>query len=457
MRLSNLLTSLLFLVAVPLHAKLIRIEPPAPTSETAIQVVIAGNNPNGCAIGLERIDRQGSQITLRYRTGVCILTPMWWSDRVDLGPLLTGTYTVAVEMDGQPLDSYSLFVADAHSPLRILPSSKVSGAIEAVQITSMADLNLCDASGCVKPTVIFGGIVVPDQFVTVVDSHTVVASTMPHDPGRVDVTVKTLTQTITAASAFLFRSRNQNEAPNPALFERILLPIVYNGFGAFETFWRTDVNILNTNPVPFGPLDAARTFYFTNCATQPPCPGYIPAGGNVSAFDALTKASAGLVLMPQRDLAPGLRFGYRMWELNQFAQGLSSGTELPVVREKDLHTGKLDLVSVPLDHRSRIALRIYGPDSEAIVAQVRVYAVGDAKPPLAQANVLLKAPACMTDPCDAAIPSFGMIADLEQAFPQIAQFDRVRVEVEPTGPFRFWAFASITNNATQHVTLVMPQ
>jgi len=72
-------------------------------------------------------------------------------------------------------------------------------------------------------------------------------------------------------------------------------------------------------------------------------------------------------------------------------------------------------------------------------------------------NVVLQAPVCTTDPCDALVPSFAIIPDLEQAFPQIAQLDSVRIEIEPAAPFRFWAFASITNNATQHVTLVTPE
>jgi hypothetical protein len=93
-----------------------------------------------------------------------------------------------------------------------------------------------------------------------------------------------------------------------------------------------------------------------------------------------------------------------------------------------------------------------------MVAQVRVYAVGDPKTPLAQKDLLLQAPVCKTDPCDAATPSFAMIPDLERAFPEIAQLDRARLEIaEPGTPFRFWAFVSITNNTTQHVTLVTPQ
>ena len=127
------------------------------------------------------------------------------------------------------------------------------------------------------------------------------------------------------------------------------------------------------------------------------------------------------------------------------------------MREKDFRTGKLNLAQIPLDHHSRIAVRLYGPDSEAMPVSIRLYGFGDPKPPIAQAAIQLVAPPCSTDPCDAMVPSFAMIPDLEEAFPQIAQLDRVRIEIEPGPAYRFWAFATVTNNQTQHITIVTPQ
>jgi hypothetical protein len=40
---------------------------------------------------------------------------------------------------------------------------------------------------------------------------------------------------------------------------------------------------------------------------------------------------------------------------------------------------------------------------------------------------------------------------------ELADVPRVRVDVEAVSAgLRFWAFASVTNNATQHVTVVTP-
>jgi len=65
-------------------------------------------------------------------------------------------------------------------------------------------------------------------------------------------------------------------------------------------------------------------------------------------------------------------------------------------------------------------------------------------------------------PCVSDAPASSQI-DLISLFPQAAAQDRVRVEIVPiirTGWYaepHFWAFASITNNVTQHVTVITPQ
>jgi hypothetical protein len=55
-------------------------------------------------------------------------------------------------------------------------------------------------------------------------------------------------------------------------------------------------------------------------------------------------------------------------------------------------------------------------------------------------------------------PAYAEIADLVEAFPQIAAYERLRIRIEPLTPgMRYWAFVTITDNMTQHVTVVSPQ
>jgi len=89
---------------------------------------------------------------------------------------------------------------------------------------------------------------------------------------------------------------------------------------------------------------------------------------------------------------------------------VDSGTEVPVVRERNLLTAPATLTNIPLLN-NRLLLRVY--DISGAPAQFRVLLAKDAA---------------------------------------------VRVEVTPMTPgSRYWAFVSATNNTTNHVTLVTPQ
>src|SRR5438046_642774 len=151
-----MIPALLFLVPFPLSAKAIRIDPPAPTSETSITVLIAANNPAGCSFSLDRVQRVGSSFSLQYKSGVCLFTPASWSDTVRLGRLDPGSYTVTLSIDGKIIDSYDFFVIDGSSALTFLPTSAPAGTVAAVRITSASVLHLCDAIRCTKPVVMFG-------------------------------------------------------------------------------------------------------------------------------------------------------------------------------------------------------------------------------------------------------------------------------------------------------------
>src|SRR2546423_8086536 len=188
---------LLLLVSFPLFAKVIRIDPPAPTSETSVAVLIAANNPAGCSFSLDRVQREGSSFSLQYKSGVCLFTPASWSDTVRLGLLDPGTYTVTLSIDDKIIDSYGFFVIDGSSALTFLPTSAPAGSVAAVRITSAAVLHLCDAIRCTKPVLIFGNSAVPEQSVTVVDAHTLVVLTVMPPAGPVTVTLTTPSETIT--------------------------------------------------------------------------------------------------------------------------------------------------------------------------------------------------------------------------------------------------------------------
>ncbi|HYK00198.1 MAG TPA: hypothetical protein VE974_00445 [Thermoanaerobaculia bacterium] len=126
--------------------------------------------------------------------------------------------------------------------------------------------------------------------------------------------------------------------------------------------------------------------------------------------------------------------------------------DLPVVRTADFKTSTISLLNVPLGTERRATLRVYDPedrgDSRGVI--VRIYAFsGD----------LLREDAYRFSPSGYAshdgypfAPSFIQIA-----LPDSVGAERVRVDVVPHGEgLRFWAFISLTDNRTEHVTIIAP-
>jgi hypothetical protein len=57
------------------------------------------------------------------------------------------------------------------------------------------------------------------------------------------------------------------------------------------------------------------------------------------------------------------------------------------------------------------------------------------------------------------VPERLYLSNLRAVYPQIGAARAVAIEVVPehTAGGRFWGFAAITNNDTQHVTVISPQ
>jgi IPT/TIG domain len=118
------------------------------------------------------------------------------------------------------------------------------------------------------------------------------------------------------------------------------------------------------------------------------------------------------------------------------------GSQLPLVPLKEFIGNVKQLLDVPVDPGYRTLLRAFGND-EVIV---RVH-------PLSGTEILderrFDTPLVAVDPITPAVRASG--------------HERVRVVVEFTdgalneGPYSGWAFITLTNNITQHVTIITPQ
>jgi hypothetical protein len=127
---------------------------------------------------------------------------------------------------------------------------------------------------------------------------------------------------------------------------------------------------------------------------------------------------------------------------------LNFGTEIPVVREREMTSRSLDLVAVPTDSRFRRTLRIYATGPTFLWVNFTDGAE------TFQRTVTLAAGG------DGFEPAYAELSDFP-TFASGAKQATVTIEAPPTAsPFPqppYWAFISVTNNDTQVITTITPQ
>lgn len=230
--------------------------------------------------------------------------------------------------------------------------------------------------------------------------------------------------------------------------EKILLPILSKPApGALGSRWETEVRMVIASNEEVG------VFPLVGCA---PCE--LPR--NV-AFDPplwfqQPNHPPGTIVYVDSSAADSVFFSLRVRDISQ--AGNDRGTEIPVVRESELFTTSLQLPDVPLDPGFRQTLRIYDVDARPGAA-VRLRVFGDGEQPLVdQAVPFAFSPAHNPNLQQNVTPGYVQLNRLADAFPALAGHDRVRVVIDPmTAGLRFWAFVTLTSDATQHLTLVTPQ
>jgi hypothetical protein len=249
-----------------------------------------------------------------------------------------------------------------------------------------------------------------------------------------------------AANSALAQSPNHD-------FEPILLPVSLRQPvpGAFGSIWATDFWVAAVG----GVVHLELTVQCLACA-----PERVLFNGTLNdiAIGTFPDESPGELIWLNRADAANARFSLRVRDLSRESQ--TWGTEIPVVRESQYRTTSITLLNVPLDSRFRVALRAYDPDVHEHQHASFRFDFRDMQGGALLASRTVAAVYSITSgqtffPRVAACAQLG---DLRGSVPEIANQEIVRVDVSPLGEAtRFWAFASVTNNETQHVTLITPQ
>ena len=233
-------------------------------------------------------------------------------------------------------------------------------------------------------------------------------------------------------------------------YEPVLVPISADMpvAGALGSVWQTEFSLLAVN----NEVELAPT---VDCFACPPAihvrPGFalhITGGG-------LPGDPSGALLYPSRATIENAWFSLRVRDLSRNAQDW--GTELPVVREKDFLSDHAVLVDVPLDARFRQALRIYDVDDDPNTTfRVTFYRATDGT--VVTQRDMHVIGAVVAVPGRPRVPSVAEVTDLRSAIPELSTENELHIGIVPLTPnVRFWAFVSLTNNTTQHVTTITPQ
>ena len=224
----------------------------------------------------------------------------------------------------------------------------------------------------------------------------------------------------------------------------VLLPVTASTPipGANGSLWTTEIVARNTG--------SDRVFFLSPCGAASVC---LPPYKQIAAHTTVSldnDSPRGSIILMRSTEAAEMTFSLRVRDLSR--QSETWGTEVPVVTDTAAFTTTVHLLNIPTTTAFRSFLRIYDfiESLDVVTRQfnVKVFSLSG--------NTLLKQFDVTTTPVPG--QAVGEV-DVSDLIPSPAG-DPIRLEIAPAPvdpPRKFWAFVSVTNNVTQHVTLVTPQ
>jgi hypothetical protein len=257
--------------------------------------------------------------------------------------------------------------------------------------------------------------------------------------------------------AFCFAYSSAGAAVNRQDFQVILVPLSFEveKDGAFGSLWSTEIWLRNlgVTPLPFaqGPPDCRII-----CPDGPLFT--LPAQKTIRwRNDISHRLVPGVLLYVEKARADELAISLR---IRDTSRSLAEGTEIPVVREPALLPRRITLLNVPIGGDSRSHLRIYDA-TNAPDTVVRIRLIAEEDDVLLREMVVLLERGMTAIAAFSPFPSFAEIQNLGDVLPllqEVTPSQRIRIEIESlVGDRQLWAFASVTHNETQFVTVVSPQ
>lgn len=423
---------LLIVASQPLFACLphIEVNPPRPTSQDSLEIVLTGICGSSCIPYEPRVTVTPGRITVeleQYRGG-CLTVVTAWGERVAVGPVPAGTYDVVVTANGEELNRTPLTVRAM--PFRMTPRfhTGADGGYETDVVISHPDI-FCVTYPCEQlPRVLFGDT--PSSSVRVERDDVLIARVPGRPPGIVDVTVILPNgQTLVATQAFYYPARFNDTTRE---HERFLFPLAFEGPGAHATLWTTESVVRNDGPVRVNGLET-----------------FLPAKGAIHLPN--TNRDGGRFLFVPRGAERWTSFSSHI--VDRARRDTNAGTEMRVVHESE-GKPRLRIINVPLTSESRQMLRVY--DLDAVErSDLRAHVTAGNRTVTVPVTLSPRV-VCVAPPCYQGAPTYAAIS--LDAIPELRGAGTAEILIEArTNEARLWAFVSVTNNDTQHVTTFTPQ
>lgn len=439
----RLLLTLGFLLFLPQFAAaaaldFVRFDPVVVRENEPFDILMGGVWPSGAYPRSATTRIEGNRIIVHLAArsdGPPIVVP--WGERIRLSGLQRGVYRVEVVADDMEVGEHALVVLA--QPFSVTPPFGNAGSHVLIEGVALAE---CEGPLLCSPLEVqFGPTKSNDVRIT--DDGDILA-TVPAGSGLVDVIVRQNMATHTLPAGFQYGAPGSFD---PARYEKVLFPLTFAGPGAHGSQWRSENIVRNDAPV-----EAATVPLIWGGFPVPDfmLPEPLPPGLRELMPEALE--DGGMFLYVPRGLEKWLTYSSHIVDRSRSAS--DRGSELPVVRVEDTST-EIRLPDIPLVPLYRAHLRVYDFDTGA-PRNIRVVVTKEDGTNVFIDRRIFSTFECVNPPCFDPRPPYATI-DLS-AIPELANAGKVDIAVRSdTNDARLWAFVSISNNNTQHVTMYTPQ
>jgi hypothetical protein len=246
----------------------------------------------------------------------------------------------------------------------------------------------------------------------------------------------------------------QSSEPTP-----VLVPVFFGGPGALGSMWVTQLTIVNNSDQSILEIP-----YRWPCAIPEGCDGPLPAHASVAARTIPgTRYNTGFFLYPSEARAKQVAYALRVFDESR--SGETYGTAVPVVPMSAFRETELILPDIPTSAAFRLTLRIYAAPDTAPLVRVRLYEdpaviVGSGQPPsvvISERAVTVAPSPDRGEPRPFQRPASAVIDQPQGSDIGDRTGSRFRFGVQSlTAGIPIWALLSVTNNETQHVTMIAP-